>query len=184
MVAIPTAIPTEPLIRRLGRRTKFDLDKALREIHILEGYRIATENIDEVIKIIKGSASIPDAKLQLCERFGLTDVQAQAIVEMTLGKLSGLERQKVEDRIAKLEVLIAELRSILESEEKLLGLLKSELEEIKKKYGDERRSELTEATEEIDLEDLIERHTCSPSLSSMMLTRLVPLAVLPASGIL
>ena len=149
----------------IERRTKFDLEKALREIHILEGYRIATENIDEVIKIIKGSASIPDAKLQLCERFGLTDVQAQAIVEMTLGKLSGLERQKVEDRIAKLEVLIAELRSILESEEKLEGLLKSELEEIKKKYGDERRSELTEATEEIDLEDLIERHTCVITVS-------------------
>ena len=84
---------------------------------------------------------------------------------MTLGKLSGLERQKVEDRIAKLEVLIAEYRSILESEEKLLGLLKSELEEIKKKYGDERRSELTEATEEIDLEDLIERHTCVITVS-------------------
>ena len=149
----------------IERRTKFDLDKALREIHILEGYRIATENIDEVIKIIKGSASIPDAKLRLCERFGLTDVQAQAIVEMTLGKLSGLERQKVEDRIAKLEVLIAELRSILESEEKLLGLLKSELLEIQKKYGDERRSELTEATEEIDLEDLIERHTCVITVS-------------------
>ncbi len=149
----------------IERRTRFDLEKALREIHILEGYRIATDNIDEVIKIIKGSASIPDAKLQLCERFGLTDVQAQAIVEMTLGKLSGLERQKVEDRIAKLEILIAELKSILESEEKLESILKSELEDIKSRYGDERRSELTEATEEIDLEDLIERHTCVITVS-------------------
>ncbi len=149
----------------IEKRTRFDLNKALREIHILEGYRIATDNIDEVIQIIKKSSSIPDAKASLCERFGLSDEQSQAIVEMTLGKLSGLERQKVEDRIAKLEVIIAELRSILENEEKLKGILKEELEEIKKKYGDERRSELVEATEEIDLEDLIERHTCVITVS-------------------
>ena len=149
----------------IERRTKFDLDKATREIHILEGYRTATENIDEVIKIIKSSSSIPDAKASLTERFGLSDEQAQAIVEMTLGKLSGLERQKVEDRIAKLEGIIAELRSILADEEKLKGLLKEELEELKRKYGDKRRSELTEATEEIDLEDLIERHTCVITVS-------------------
>jgi len=149
----------------IEKRTRFDLEKALREIHILEGYRIATENIDEVIKIIKGSSSIPDAKAALSERFGLSDEQAQAIVEMTLGKLSGLERQKVEERIAKLEGIIKELRSILEDEEKLKGILKGELEEIKRKYGDARRSELTEATEEIDLEDLIERHTCVITVS-------------------
>jgi len=149
----------------IEKRTRFDLEKALREIHILEGYRIATENIDEVIKIIKGSSSIPDAKAALSERFGLSEEQAQAIVEMTLGKLSGLERQKVEDRIAKLEIVIAELRSILEDEEKLKGILKGELEDIKRRYGDERRSELVEATEEIDLEDLIERHTCVITVS-------------------
>lgn len=149
----------------IERRTRFDLDKALREIHILEGYRIATDNIDEVIDIIKKSASIPDAKASLCERFGLSEEQAQAIVEMTLGKLSGLERQKVEDRIAKLEVVIAELRSILADEAKLFGILKEELLEIKRKYGDERKSELVEATEEIDLEDLIERHTCVITVS-------------------
>ena len=149
----------------IEKRTRFDLEKALREIHILEGYRIATENIDEVISIIKKSASIPDAKASLCERFGLSEEQAQAIVEMTLGKLSGLERQKVEDRIAKLEIVIAELRSILEDEEKLKGILKGELEDIKRRYGDERRSELVEATEEIDLEDLIERHTCVITVS-------------------
>ena len=96
-------------------RTKFDLEKALREMHILEGYKTAIDNIDEVISIIKKSESIPNAKERLIERFELSDAQAQAIVEMTLGKLSGLERQKVEDRIAKLEVLIAELRSILRS---------------------------------------------------------------------
>ena len=149
----------------IEKRTKFDLDKALREMHILEGYKIATDNIDEIIKIIKASESIPLAKEALMERFGLSDTQAQAIVEMTLGKLSGLERQKVEDRLAKLEVIVDELRSILADEEKLKGILKSELEEIKKKYGDERKSELTEATEEIDLEDLIERHTCVITVS-------------------
>ena len=149
----------------IENRTRFDLNKAEREKHILEGYRIATENIDEVIELIKKSESIPAAKLSLMERFGLSEEQAQAIVDMTLGKLSGLERQKVEDRIAKLEVVIAELQSILDDENKLKDILKSELEEIKKKYGDERRTELCEATEEIDLEDLIERHTCVITVS-------------------
>ncbi len=149
----------------IEKRTRFDLEKAEREIHILEGYKIATDNIDEIIKIIKTSASIPDAKAALVERFALSEIQAQAIVEMTLGKLSGLERQKVEDRIAKLTEVIAELNSILNDENKLFGLLKDELSEIKRRYGDERRSELVEATEEIDLEDLIERHTCVITVS-------------------
>jgi len=146
-------------------RTQFDLDKALREMHILEGYKIAIDNIDEVIKTIKSSASIPDAKEKLMERFGLTDVQAQAIVEMTLGKLSGLERQKVEDRLAKLAVIVEELRGILADENKIKDIIKKELTEIKDKFGDERLSELCEATEEIDLEDLIERHTCVITVS-------------------
>ena len=149
----------------ITRRTQFDLDKALREIHILEGYKTAIDNIDEVIKIIKTSESIPNAKERLIERFALTDAQAQAIVEMTLGKLSGLERQKVEDRIAKLTVLIDELRGVLADEQKVIEIIKNELLEIKAKFGDPRRSELTEATEEIDLEDLIERHTCVITVS-------------------
>ena len=147
------------------RRTQFDLEKALREMHILEGYKTAIDNIDEVIKIIKSSASIPAAKENLISRFGLTDAQAQAIVEMTLGKLSGLERQKVEDRIAKLEATVKELREILADGEKVNTIIKDELLEIKKKYGDERRSELREAVEEIDLEDLIEKHTCVITVS-------------------
>ena len=146
-------------------RTQFDLDKALREMHILEGYKIAIDNIDEVIKTIKSSASIPDAKEKLMERFGLTEVQAQAIVEMTLGKLSGLERQKVEDRLAKLALIVEELRGILADENKIKDIIKKELTEIKDKFGDERLSELCEATEEIDLEDLIERHTCVITVS-------------------
>ena len=146
-------------------RTKFDLDKALREMHILEGYKIAIDNIDEVISIIKKSESIPNAKEKLIERFALSDAQAQAIVEMTLGKLSGLERQKVEDRIAKLTVIVEELRGILADENKVKDIIKKEITEIKEKFGDERKSEIVEAVEEIDLEDLIERHTCVITVS-------------------
>ena len=146
-------------------RTKFDLEKAEREMHILEGYKTAIDNIDEVISIIKGSESIPAAKERLIERFALSEAQAQAIVEMTLGKLSGLERKKVQDRIAKLEEIVAELRGILADEEKVKDILKNELNEIKNKFGDERKSEITEATEEIDLEDLIPRHTCVITVS-------------------
>ncbi|MBO5101069.1 MAG: DNA gyrase subunit A [Clostridia bacterium] len=149
----------------IEKRTQFDLDKALREMHILEGYKIATDNIDEIIKIIKTSDSIPAAKENLMNRYGLSELQAQAIVEMTLGKLSGLERQKVEERLLKLEGIVKELREILEDEEKLKDILKEELEEIKRKFGDTRRSELVEASEEIDLEDLIERHTCVITVS-------------------
>ena len=147
------------------RRTQFDLDKALRESHILEGYKTAIDNIDEVIETIKKSESIPNAKEKLMERFDLSEIQAQAIVEMTLGKLSGLERKKVEDRIAKLAVLVADLQDILANESRVKEIIKSELTEIKNKYGDERKSELREATEEIDLEDLIERHTCVITVS-------------------
>ena len=146
-------------------RTQFDLDKAMREMHILEGYKTAIDNIDEVIKTIKESESIPAAKERLIEKYSLTDAQAQAIVEMTLGKLSGLERKKVEDRIAKLVVVTEELRGILADEDKVKGIIKTELTEIKDKFGDARKSELCEAVEEIDLEDLIERHTCVITVS-------------------
>ena len=146
-------------------RTNFDLDKAKREMHILEGYKIAIDNIDEVINIIKTSESIPNAKERLIERFELSDAQAQAIVEMTLGKLSGLERQKVEERLMKLKALVEELEGILADENKIIDIIRNELNEIKNKYGDKRRSELVEATEEIDLEDLIEKHTCVITVS-------------------
>lgn len=149
----------------ITNRTKFDLDKALREMHILEGYKIAIDNIDEVIEIIKKSASVADSKVNLMERFTLTEAQAQAIVEMTLGKLSGLERQKVEDRLLKLEGIVADLRDILANEGRIREILKEELIAIKEKFGDARRTELVEATEEIDLEDLIERHTCVITMS-------------------
>ncbi len=142
------------------RRVKFDLAKAEHEAHIYEGYKIAIDNIDEVINIIRSSASIADAKVNLMERFGLSEAQAQAIVEMTLGKLSGMERQKIEDRLEALYALIKELKEILGDETKLIAIIKEDLEFIKNKYGDERRTDIVEAENDILIEDLIERETC------------------------
>ena len=142
------------------RRTQFELEKATKRAHILEGLKIAIENIDEVIAIIRGSKSIPDAKEQLTLRFGLDDAQTQAIVEMQLGKLSNLETVKIEDELDRLCALIAELRSILADESKLIGIIKEEMLDIKAKFGDERRTRIEEAENEIVLEDLIERHSC------------------------
>ncbi len=149
----------------IARRTKFDLDKALREMHILEGYMIAIENIDRVIELIKKSASIPDAKEALMAEFSLSDAQAQAIVDMTLGKLSGLERQKIEERLHKLEETVAELRAILADEGRIRAIVREELLAIKERYGDERRTEIVEAEDDILDEDLIPRHTCVITLS-------------------
>lgn len=144
----------------ISRRVRFELTKAENEAHINEGYKVAIDNIDEVIAIIRGSESIPDAKARLMERFELSDVQAQAIVDMTLGRLSGLERQKVEERLARLYELIRELREILGDEGKIKEIIKEELLEIKRKFNDERRTELQPVENEIILEDLIERHRC------------------------
>ena len=144
----------------ITRRFNFELDKALKELHLNEGYKIAADNIDEVIKIIRGSESIQNSKENLIERFGLSDAQAQAIVEMTLGRLSGLERQKVLDKIAKLSEQVAEIRGILSSENGIKNVIKEELLQIKQKFGDARKTELAPAENEIIMEDLIERHTC------------------------
>ena len=143
----------------ITNRTRFELDRALAEMHIYEGYKIAIDFIDEVIAIIKKSESIPSAKASLTERFGLSDAQAQAIVEMTLGKLSGLERQKIEERLAKLTALVENLRAILASPNKIDDIIKEELNEIRRKFADARRTELVEAMDDIDIEDLIPRTT-------------------------
>ena len=149
----------------IRRRTQFDLDKAEARAHILEGYKIANDNIDEVVALIRSTASVADAKEKLMSTFGLTDVQAQAIVEMTLGKLTGLERQKIEDELFKLHNLITELRGILADEQKIKDIIKEELTEIRRKYADERRTEIVAATDDIDLEDLIEKHDCVITLT-------------------
>ena len=135
------------------RRTQFDLDKALARAHILEGLRIAIDNIDEVISIIRNSYD--DAKERLIERFGLTDIQAQAILDMRLKTLSGLQREKIEEEYKQLMELIEHLRAILNSEKLVFDIIKEELIEIRDKYGDERKTKIVAAEGEIDVEDLI-----------------------------
>ena len=135
------------------RRTQFDLDKALARAHILEGLRIAIDNIDEVIAIIRNSYD--DAKERLMERFGLTDIQAQAILDMRLKTLSGLQREKIEEEYKQLMELIEHLRAILNSEKLVFDIIKEELIEIKNKFGDDRKTKIVAAEGEIDVEDLI-----------------------------
>ncbi len=149
----------------IRNRTIYDLAKAKARAHILEGYKIAIDNIDEIVEIMKHASSIPAAKLTLCEHFGLSDEQAQAIVEMTLGKLTGLERQKVEDELSKLYALIADLQDILANESRIKDIIKEDLTAIKARYGDARRTEIVPAEQEIIYEDLIERHTCVITLT-------------------
>ncbi len=149
----------------ITRRVQYDLDKALREAHINEGYKIAIDFIDEVIAIIRRSENVAAAKIALSERFSLTDAQAQAIVSMTLGKLSGMERQKVEERLAELHAKIEEYQGILASEGKVKDIIKTEMTEIKRRYADARRTQIVASTEEIVLEDLIEKHTCVITMS-------------------
>ena len=147
------------------RRTKFDLEKAKAKAHIFEGYKIAIDNIDEIVQIMKTSPSIPASKAALMERFGLSEAQSQAIVEMTLGKLTGMERDKIEDELARLHALIAELEGILADMGKVKEIIKDEMREIREKYADERRTEILPAEQEIVLEDLIERHSCVITLT-------------------
>ena len=144
----------------IRRRTEFDLEKAKARAHIYEGYKIALDNIDEIVQIMKTSPSISASKITLMERFGLTDIQAQAIVEMTLGRLTGMERQKIEEELARLHALIEELEGILADEGKIINIIKEEMLEIKRKYADERRTRIEQAIDDIDLEDLIEKHNC------------------------
>ena len=138
------------------RRTKFELDKAEKRVHILEGYKIALDNIDEVIKIIKNAESDVVAKQQLMSRFNLTDIQSDAILEMKLRRLTGLERNKIEEELKELLALIDELKSILSNDEKILNIIKEELIAIKEKYSDERRTYIDmTAVEYIEDESLI-----------------------------
>ena len=140
------------------RRTKFELNKAEERAHILEGLLIALDNIDEVIRIIRGSKSVADAKLSLMEKFGLTDVQAQAIVDMRLRALTGLEREKLENEYRELMERIAELRAILADRKKLLGVIKEEILIIATKFGDKRRTSIgIDIDDDISVEDLIKK---------------------------
>ena len=138
------------------RRTQFELDKAEKRVHILEGYQIVFDNIDEVIKIIKESKADGEAKYKLMERFGLTEAQTDNILEMKLRRLTGLEREKIEDELNALRIEIERLRGILADNNKVLGIIKDEMTEIKNKYGDERRTKIDmTAVDYIEDESLI-----------------------------
>ena len=137
------------------RRTQFDLKKAQERAHILEGLMIALDFIDEVIAILRNSKSIPEGKVALMERFGLDDVQAQAIVQMRLGQLTGLERTKLEEELAALRLKIADFLDIIASEARRYGIIKDEAMEMKKRFSDERRTEIAAISGEMDVEDLI-----------------------------
>lgn len=137
------------------RRTKYDLNKAEERAHILEGLLIALDNIDEVIRIIRGSENVQAAKAELMSRFGLSEVQSQAIVDMRLRALTGLEREKLENEYRELEARIAELKSILADEKKLLGVIREEISAISAKYGDDRRTSIGFDEFDMSTEDLI-----------------------------
>ena len=137
------------------RRTKFDLDKAEARAHIVEGLIIAQDNIDEVISIIRSSQTTQQAKTRLMERFGLTDEQSQAIVDMRLRALTGLEREKLEAEYKELMAQIAQLKAILADEKKLLGVIREEIIAIADKYGDDRKTEIGYDEYDMSMEDLI-----------------------------
>ncbi len=150
----------------ITNRVRFDLERAKREAHIYEGYKIAIDNIDEVISIIRASADQAEAKMNLATRFSLTEEQASAIVAMTLGRLSGLERQKIEARLVELYKTIEELTGILADEGKIRDIIKEELTEIRDRYGDDRRTGLMEAENDILYEDLIPKEDCVITLTN------------------
>jgi DNA gyrase subunit A len=137
------------------RRTQFELDKAQEREHILEGLKIAVDNIDEVIKVIRKAADTPQASAQLQKRFKLSERQAEAILNMRLAKLTGLEIEKLEQELKEVRALIKDLRELLESRPKRVALMKQELEEVAEKFGDDRRTEITSDQGEFTIEDLI-----------------------------
>ena len=155
------------------RRTQFDLDKALARAHILEGLKIALDNIDEVIEIIRNSYD--DAKERLMERFGLSDIQAQAILDMRLKTLSGLQREKIEEEYNELMKLIEHLRAILASDRLVYDIIKEELLEIKDKFGDERKTKIVAAEGEFDVEDLIKEEQCVVALTHFGYVKRMPI---------
>lgn len=158
------------------RRTQYDLKKAQDRAHILEGLLTALDFIDEVINILRNSKSVNEGKEALMTRFGLDDVQAQAIVQMRLGQLTGLERIKIEDELAELKAKIAEFLELLGDEHKLLGLVKAEAMEIADKYGDDRRTEIMNVSGEVDIEDLIPEETCVFTLTDFGYIKRIPMS--------
>ena len=160
----------------IRRRTQFDLDKALRRAHILEGLRIAIDNINKIIKTIRESKTTQIAKVNLMKNFGLSEMQAQAILEMQLQRLTGLERNKIEDEYKALLKAIEEYRSILASEKKIDGIIKTELAAIKKKFADERRTEIAAKADDIEVEDLIAEEDMAIAISNAGYIKRMPVS--------
>lgn len=150
----------------ITRRTNYDLKKAQERAHLLEGLLIALDFIDEVIEILRSSKSIPEGKEALINRFGLDDVQAQAIVQMRLGQLTGLERIKIEDELAELKEKIKGFLELLADHGKMLALIKDEATEIRNKFADERRTKIVNVSGEVDIEDLIPEEPCIFTLTN------------------
>lgn len=151
----------------IRRRTKFDLDKAQARAHILEGMVIAAENIEEVIQICRTSENITEIKQRLMARFSLAEIQADAIAQMRMYQLSNMERKKIDDELAELNAKIKDLTEILASHERVLEIICNELEEIKRKYGDERRTSIENVSGEVDVEDLIPVEDCVVTLTNI-----------------
>lgn len=151
----------------IRRRTKFDLDKAQARAHILEGMVIAAEKIEEVIRICRTSENITEIKQRLMARFSLTEIQADAIAQMRMYQLSNMERKKIDDELAELNAKIKDLTEILASHERVLEIICNELEEIKRKYGDERRTSIENVSGEVDVEDLIPVEDCVVTLTNI-----------------
>lgn len=161
-------------VQVLTRRTQYDLKKAREREHILDALLVAQDNIDEVIAIIRSSGNIPESKARLTERFGFDDVQVTAIVQMRLGQLTGLEREKLEEEMAQLRAQIAEWESLLAEPAKLLAQLKEELIRIKEKFADPRRTEIVNISGEVDVEDLIPVEDCVYTMTDMGYVKRMP----------
>lgn len=164
----------------IRRRTEFELDKALKRAHILEGLRIALDHIDEVITLIRSSKTTQDAKEGLINKFSLSEIQAQAILDMKLQRLTGLEREKIEAEYNELMKTIQRLREILASEQLVLNIIKDELTEIKNKYSDERRTQIELSENDINIEDLIENQTVMITLTHQNYIKRIPIDVYSA----
>ncbi|MBR5225242.1 MAG: DNA gyrase subunit A [Clostridia bacterium] len=158
------------------RRTRYDLDKAEARAHILEGLLIALDNIDEIVRIIRASASPAVAKAELMERFGLSDKQAQAILDMRLARLTGLERERLQEEYAELQKTIAHLRAILADEKLVLGVIREEILAVKAKFADERRTQFSVLDGEIDPEDLIQEDQVVLTLTHFGYVKRIPRA--------
>lgn len=160
----------------IRRRTQFELDKALKRAHILEGLKIALKFIDRIIKVIKTSKSVEAARENLMKEFGLSELQAQAILEMQLQRLTALERDKIDAEYAELLKKIELCKAILASEKKIEAIIKEELEELKKKYGDERRTEIVGEVQELEIEDLIAEEDVVVTISHAGYIKRLPVA--------